>query len=70
MALEESINELEKIESNGITAYIDPKLREAMKQVGQINIDFVTRPDGSGGYMIKAGQPGDCSDSSGCDGCG
>lgn len=69
MTLEESINELEKMESNGITAYIDPKLRQAMEQLGQINIDFVSRPDGTGGYMIKAGQPGDCSES-GCDGCG
>ena len=69
MALDESINELEKLESNGITAYIDPGLHKALEQFGQINIDYITRPDGSGGYMIKAGQPGDCSES-GCDGCG
>ena len=69
MALDESISELEKLESNGITAYIDRKLHQAMEQFGQINIDFVTRPDGNGGYMIKTGQPGDCSET-GCEGCG
>ena len=69
MTLDESINELEKLESNGIIAYIDPKLRQVMEQFGQINIDFITQPDGTGGYMIKAGQPGDCSET-GCDGCG
>ena len=70
MTLDESISELEKLESNGIIAYIDPKLRQAMEQFGQINIDFISRPDGTGGYMIKAGQPGDCAESGGCDGCG
>jgi len=69
MALDEPTSELEKLESNGIIAYIDPGLRKALEQFGQINIDYITRPDGSGGYMIKAGEPGDCSES-GCDGCG
>lgn len=68
MTLDESIENLDKLESNGITAYIDAKLHKSMEQVGQINIDFVTRPDGSSGYMIQAGKPGDCSPS-GCNGC-
>lgn len=68
MALDESINELEMLESNGITAYIDRKLHQSMEQFGQINIDFITQPDGTGGYMINAGQPGNCSES-GCNGC-
>ena len=69
MALDESVDKLEKLEDNGITAYIDPNLKEALSQFGHINIDFVRRPDGSGGYMIRAGEPGDCSQS-GCEGCG
>lgn len=69
MALDESIENLDKIESNGVTAYIDPNLLAALEQFGRINVDYVRRPDGSGGYMIRAGQPGDCS-SDGCSGCG
>jgi len=68
MALDESIGNLDKLEDNGITAYIDPNLKNALEQLGAINIDYVTRPDGGGGYMIRAGQPGDCSQG-GCDGC-
>jgi len=68
MALDESIGNLDKLEDNGVTAYIDPNLKNALEQFGDINIDYVVRPDGSGGYMIRAGQPGDCSQG-GCDGC-
>ncbi len=68
MALDESITELHKLESNGVTAYIDPHLHKALEQFGQINIDYVTRPDGSGGYTIRTGGPGDCAER-GCDGC-
>ena len=71
MALDESIRDLDKLEHNGVTAYMDPGLKKALAQFGAINIDFVQRPDGSSGYMIRAGQPGDCSDG-GCGegGCG
>lgn len=68
MALDESIGNLDKLEDNGITAYIDANLKNALEQFGAINIDYVTRPDGTGGYLIRAGQPGDCSQG-GCDGC-
>ena len=34
MALDESISELDKLESNGITAYIDPNLHKALEQFG------------------------------------
>lgn len=68
MALDESITDLDKLEHNGVTAYIDPGLKKALEQFGAINIDYVQRPDGSGGYLIRAGQPGDCT-ASGCTGC-
>ena len=68
MALDESTDNLVKLEDNGIIAYIDPNLRDSLQQFGAINIDFVTRPDGQGGYMIRAGQPGDCKPGS-CSGC-
>lgn len=68
MALDESTDNLVKLENNGIVAYIDPNLRDSLQQFGAINIDFVTRPDGQGGYMIRAGQPGDCEPGS-CKGC-
>jgi len=69
MALDESTEGLKKLESNGIEAYIDPGLEDALqKQFGDISIDFMVRPDGSG-YSIRAGEPSDCS-SGGCEGCG
>ncbi len=67
MALEESIDKLEKLENNGVTAFIAPDLKKALSDLGAINIDYVTRPEG-GGYIIRAGQPGDCSEG-GCSGC-
>jgi Fe-S cluster assembly iron-binding protein IscA len=67
MALDESIENMQKLESNGVEAYIDPKVADSIKSMGDISIDFVTRPEGSG-YSIKVGDP-DCS-SGGCDGCG
>ena len=69
MALDESTDNLVKLENNGIVAYIDPNLRNSLEQFGAINIDFVTRPAGQGGYMIRAGQPGDCNPDS-CKSCG
>ena len=69
MALDESIENLDKLESNGVTAYIEPGLKEALTQFGRINIDYVNRPDGTGGYMIRAGQPADCSPDA-CSSCG
>lgn len=69
MALDESIDNLDKLESNGITAYIDPNLHQALEQFGPISVDYVQRPDGSGGYMIRAGNGGDCSPDK-CSSCG
>lgn len=68
MALDESTDDMEKVESNGVEAWIDPKVLEYLKQYGDITVDYVTRPEGSG-YMISVGNPGDCS-SGGCEGCG
>jgi len=70
MALDESTEGLKKLESNGIEAYIDPGLEDALqKQYGNINLDFVVRPEG-GGYTLRVGDPNaDCSEG-GCSGCG
>jgi len=68
MTLDESTDKLKMIESNGISAYIDPKVLDYLQQYGAINIDFITR-GGQSGYMVSVGQPGDCS-SGGCSGCG
>ena len=68
MALDESVDNMMKLESNGVEAYIDPRVADSLKSLGDINIDFVTRPEGSG-YTIKVGDPGDCA-SGGCSGCG
>ena len=65
MALEESIEDLEKIESNSVTAYIDPKLKEYVKKLGKVTLDFVSSAVG-GGYRIMIGEgcdPGGCGGS-------
>ena len=67
MALDESTDEMQKLESNGIEAFIDPRVAESIKSLGDINIDFVNGPQGSG-YTIKVGDPS-CSPDS-CSGCG
>jgi len=66
MALDESIDGLKKLNSNGVTAYIDPKLAEYISQLGDINIDFITNERGSG-YTIRVGDI-DCSHK-GCESC-
>jgi len=60
MALDESTEGLKELKANGITAYIDPKLDDYISQLGDIKIDFITNPTGSG-YTIRVGDPVDCS---------
>ncbi len=62
MTLYESNDGLEKLESNSITAYIDPKLLEYLKNVGDINVDFISTPDGRNGFAVQVGEKscGDC----------
>jgi len=67
MALDESTENLQEIESNGVTAHIDPGLYEQLQQVGAINIDYVANQYGQSGYRISVGD-GDCS-TKGCKGC-
>jgi len=60
MALDEPTEDLEKLESNGIEVYIEPKLKSFLGQYGTIKIDFINHPSGSG-FTIRAGDPsGDC----------
>ena len=66
MALDEPTDEMEKLESNGISAHIDTRLHEMLKQFGDINIDYVTGPQGKG-YSVRAGDPGECG--GGCESC-
>ena len=61
MALDEPTDDMEKLESNGIEAFIEKKLKDFLGQYGSINIDFVNHPTGSG-FTIKAGKDDpDCS---------
>ncbi len=52
MALEESNDGLEKLESNGINAYIDSGLYQMITQRGNIYVDFVTDRYGGEGFTI------------------
>jgi Fe-S cluster assembly iron-binding protein IscA len=69
MALDESKDQLEALESNGITAYIDPRLKEQLDQMGDIYVDYQDHGIGARGFSIRVGQDGDCS-AKGCEGCG
>jgi len=60
MALEGSVEGLEKLESNGVIAYIDSGLREFVNGHGKINIDYVQRSPGHGGYMVTIGDASGC----------
>ena len=64
MTLDESVDGLEKLESNNVTAYIDSKLHENLTQLGEITVDFITNEMGQSGYMVTIGKPGQ-----GCEGC-
>jgi Fe-S cluster assembly iron-binding protein IscA len=60
MALDESVDGLVKLESNGIEAYIEPGLREFLEQFEQISVDYVSRGEMTG-FAVTVGK-----DSSGC----
>jgi hypothetical protein len=68
MALDESTEGLEKLTSNGISAYIDPGLKKFIDKVGAINVDFVDQGDGQRGFTVRAGNPEECGPSD-CGGC-
>ncbi len=64
MTLDESVEGLEKLDSNNITAYIDGKLHKDLSELGDIMVDYTTNEMGQSGYMVTLGKPGQ-----GCDGC-
>ena len=69
MTLEESIDGLEKLESNGVTAWIDPRVNEYLAQLGGVSVDFID--DGTRrGYVLTTGNPGDKKDCGGGCSCG
>ncbi|MDF1544950.1 MAG: hypothetical protein P1R58_07595 [bacterium] len=63
MALDESNDEMEKLESNGIAAFVTPDLKEMLATLGAINIDFINPGFGRAGFTVKFDQNncGDCS---------
>lgn len=72
MTLDESSEDLDKLESNGITAFIDPKVLVYLEQFGAINIDYVSQ-NGQSGYMVKVGAAScgpESDNAGGCSGCG
>jgi Fe-S cluster assembly iron-binding protein IscA len=60
MTLYESADGLNKLESNGVEAYIDQKLYDYLSQIGDINVDYIDA-ENSKGFMIKIGE-GNCGD--------
>ena len=68
MTLAESTDGLVRLESNGLSAYIEPGLNDHLERLGDINIDFVNNAMGSG-YTITIGEPGECSSDCGSGSC-
>ncbi len=67
MALDSSTENLEAVEHNGITAYIDPQLNAFLKDQGGIRVDFITNSDASqAGYVIRTGRQADGTACGGC----
>ncbi|KAA3636499.1 MAG: hypothetical protein DWP97_02595 [Calditrichaeota bacterium] len=64
LALEESVDELQKLESNSIDVYLDENLLEFLNQNGKVNIDYRNSTIGRGGFLITVGES-DCN-SGGC----
>ena len=56
MALDESTDDMDKLESNGITAYIDRRLNQVLADVGDISIDYISSDDGPSGYRVVIGE--------------
>lgn len=56
---------MEKLESNGITAWIDKRLKDFLVKLGKVTVDY-RRDEVGGGYILTAGD-GDCA--GGCDSC-
>ena len=55
MTLDESIDGKEKLESNGITAYVDTGLVGSLKQLAStIEVDFISNPNGQSGFSVRA----------------
>ncbi len=65
MTLDESIDNLSKLNSSEIDFYVDPSLVEFLTDRGAINVDFVTH-EGRSGFTVTVG--GGCAES-GCGGC-
>lgn len=66
MALDDSTDGLVELNSNQINAYIEPKLKEYLDQIGEIKVDYITNEHGEG-YKISVGDS-DCG-AGGCAGC-
>ena len=66
MALEESVDGMEKIESNGISAYLETSLKEYVAQLGKITVDYRKNAMGQGGYSITLGDGDGGCGSGGC----
>ena len=66
MALEESVEGMEKLESNGIVAWVDTKLKSFLEQLGKITVDYRRGELGSGGYILTTGEDNCSGKCSGC----
>ena len=63
MALDETNDDMAELESNGISAFVAPDLKEMLTTLGAIRIDFVNPGFGQAGFTVKVGEHncGDCS---------
>jgi Fe-S cluster assembly iron-binding protein IscA len=67
MALDSSTENLEAVEHNGITAYIDPQLHAFLKDQGGIRVDYLSNQEsGQAGYIIRTGRQADGTACGGC----
>ena len=60
MALEESVDGLVKLESNGVTAYVEETFSKYLEGQGGIHIDHVSQESGGRGFTVTVGTAGSC----------
>ncbi|UCC44906.1 MAG: hypothetical protein JSU65_02975 [Candidatus Zixiibacteriota bacterium] len=56
---------LDRIESNGITAYMESSLREYVSGLGRIHVDYIQQESGNSGYVVTVGAHDGCDSTDG-----
>ncbi|UCD64547.1 MAG: hypothetical protein JSW34_03675 [Candidatus Zixiibacteriota bacterium] len=54
---------MDELTSNGISAWIEPRLKQVLEGLGRVTIDYRKDPQGPSGFLITTGE---CGPGCGC----